>query len=354
MSSPRSLIVLKGGRAFGLLRVPHQERASLERCCLVEEVTRIRLSGTRAQKGPLLDGLQSDVFARKREQDKFKICRTGRFAHLIQGYCSGMTTIEGQDSGTIAPGAGPFTESCSWEIKPGYPLFVIGVRTWDTNAKFTLSVYDGMTSDTLLYSKTQGNSRPGEVRVLLHSFATVVFTAEAGTDSSTLEVYWYQSTLCNKKTSPLLTDHDGTITFGTGPYMRSMACTWHVLPKGIPDGYHVAFKVTMLDTAHDDAYVRITNAADELLARYSGANLPTEDIVCPTPMCEVYWHTGEVGNGNMHTGFALQYYLSDGPVTPVAPVGFPTFAIILIALGGFTVAALGGIWLCKFVQRRSR
>ncbi|KAJ4458933.1 hypothetical protein PAPYR_5215 [Paratrimastix pyriformis] len=243
-------------------------------------------------------------------------------AHLIQGYCSGMTKIVGQDSGTIAPGAGPFTESCSWEIKPGFQLsdpqrIVIGVRTWDRDAQFTLSVYDGMSDGTLLYSKMQGNSRPGEVRARLHSLATVVFTAEAGTDSSALEIYWYTSVLCSNSETVTLTDQEGSIGSGPGPYKNTMACNWLVAPGGIPDGYHVAFKLSMLDTGSEDAFVRISNGHGDKLAQYSGTDLPTDmEIICPTATCKVYWHTGEVGNRNMHTGFALQYYLSDGDVTP--------------------------------------
>ncbi|KAJ4460658.1 hypothetical protein PAPYR_2876 [Paratrimastix pyriformis] len=276
-------------------------------------------------------------------------------AHLSQGYCSGMTKIVGQDSGTIAPGAGPFTEACSWEIKPGFQLsdpqrIVIGVRTWDANAKFTLSVYDGMASDgTLLYSYTQGSGRPREVRARLHSLATIVFTPEAGTDSSALELYWYTSVLCSSSETVTLSDQEGSIGSGPGPYKNTMACNWLVAPGGVPDGYHVAFKITMLDTAADDAYVRISNGNGNKLAQYSGSDIPSKEIGCPTASCQVYWHTGEVSNGNMHTGFALQYYLSDGDITP-ATVDFPVWAIIVIVfVGVFAVLFFFGCIrkLCK-------
>ncbi|KAJ4460657.1 hypothetical protein PAPYR_2875 [Paratrimastix pyriformis] len=251
-------------------------------------------------------------------------------APLASCTCTGKASITGIDSGNIVPGTGPFSGACTFEIKPGFQLsdpqrIVIGVRTWDSANKFTLSVYDGQPTDAdaLLYSVTQGSARPLEVRARLHSLATVVFTPDAATTDTSLEVYFYTSTLCSNSETPMLTAQEGTLGSGPGPYKNTMLCNWVVAPSSIPSGSKLRFQMTMLDTHASDAWVRLLDASDNKLAEYWGVSPPQQEITCPTSSCKVAWHTGDVAHANTHTGFGMTYRVSSGTTPTPSPTAVP-------------------------------
>ncbi|KAJ4458142.1 hypothetical protein PAPYR_6264 [Paratrimastix pyriformis] len=164
--------------------------------------------------------------------------------------------IRGINRGRIMPGQGPYSGPILFEIKPGFSPFRgalllaygSGIPPINVLSKF---VYDGQPtdSDALLYSVTQGNRMPLEVRARRHSLATVVFTPDAATTNTTLELYFYTSVLCEG--SVTLTAQEGSISSGPGPY-ASRSCKWRVAPSSVPIGHRLKFRVIMQDIGLDD------------------------------------------------------------------------------------------------------
>lgn len=204
-------------------------------------------------------------------------------------FCSGTTTLNSTDYGTISDGSGTNNycnnSNCSWLIQPpnatsvtlNFTAFNLEQASTDGNSIYdVVEVYDGTSSSARLLGKFTGNNIPQSVSSTGGSLF-VKFTSDiSGTYQGWSSNYTStQNSYCNSSTSTL-TSSSGTITDGSGvdKYANNTECSWLIQPA---NANSVTLNFTSFDTELNYDGVIVFNGANSsapVLGQYTGTTLP--------------------------------------------------------------------------------
>lgn len=204
-------------------------------------------------------------------------------------FCSGTTTLNTADYGTISDGSGTNNycnnSNCSWLIQPpnatsitlNFTAFdleqasVDGITIYDV-----VEVYDGTSSSATLLNKFFGNNIPPAVTSTSGSMFIKFTSSISGTYQGWSAYYTStQNSYCNSSTSTL-TASIGTITDGSGidKYANNTECSWLIQPV---NANSVTLNFTSFDTELNYDGVIVFNGANSsapVLGQYTGTTLP--------------------------------------------------------------------------------
>ncbi len=193
--------------------------------------------------------------------------------------CSGMKTISNSTSGTIEDGSHTddysANSNCSWLIAPldSIKSIKLTFHRFNTEAGNDLvRVYGGTTTSDTLLATYSGSTLPSNLN---YNGNKMLITFETdGSNQADGFYLTYSSTLPTYCSSKMLTTLTGTITDGSGSYnyQSNTICTWIIQPPGVGA---VTLNFTSFDLEPVNDYLRIYDlTTEELLATYSGSNLP--------------------------------------------------------------------------------
>ena len=204
-------------------------------------------------------------------------------------FCSGTTTLNTADYGTISDGSGTNNycnnSNCSWLIQPpnatsvtlNFTAFdleqpsVDGVTIFDV-----VEVYDGTSSSAPLLNKFFGNNIPPAVTSTSGSMFIKFTSSISGTYQGWSAYYTStQNSYCNSLTSTL-TASSGTFTDGSGvdKYANNSECSWLIQPT---NANTVTLSFSSFDTElnYDGVIVfNGTNSSAPVLGQFTGTTLP--------------------------------------------------------------------------------
>ncbi|WP_396145683.1 CUB domain-containing protein [Flavobacterium sp.] len=204
-------------------------------------------------------------------------------------FCSGTTTLNTADYGTISDGSGTNNycnnSNCSWLIQPpnatsitlNFTAFdleqasVDGITIYDV-----VEVYDGTSSSAPLLNKFFGNNIPPAVTSTSGSMF-IKFTSSISDTYQGWSAYYTstQNSYCNSSTSTL-TASSGTFTDGSGveKYANNSECSWLIQPT---NANTVTLSFSSFDTElnYDGVIVfNGTNSSAPVLGQFTGTTLP--------------------------------------------------------------------------------
>lgn len=204
-------------------------------------------------------------------------------------YCSGTTTLNTSDYGTITDGSGTNNycnnQNCSWLIQPpqatnvtlNFTAFDVEAASTDGNSIYdAVEVYNGTTTSAPLLGRFTGNNIPqtltassGSMLVRFFSDVSVAKTGWSAYYTSTSPAY------CNSTTT--LTATNGTFTDGSGTsqYANNSNCSWLIQP---PNATNITLSFTEFNTElnYDGLIVyNGANASAPVLGQFSGATIPS-------------------------------------------------------------------------------
>jgi len=210
-----------------------------------------------------------------------------------------------QFSGSIVDGSGPLENyqnntNCTWLIDPqtaedSVSNITIKFTRFETEANDYIRIYDGESIQDNMLAEFSGNSFPEIVTSSGNKMLVVFSSDNTGTASG-----WYAeySTIrpdfCNGLLT--LTEHNGTISDGSGnfSYSNGSVCMWQIEPEMVES---VTISFTSFETENESDVVRIYDAeSQELLAEYSGSNLP-DPVTSPSGKMLVIFFTNSSVRG---------------------------------------------------------
>ena len=204
-------------------------------------------------------------------------------------FCSGTTTLNSTDYGTISDGSGANTycnnSNCSWLIQPpnatsvtlNFTAFELEQASTDGNSIYdVVEVYDGTSASATLMGKFTGNNIPqaitssgGSMFIKFTSDITDTFQGWSAYYTST------QNSYCNSSTSTL-TASSGTVTDGSGidKYANNSECSWLIQPTNATS---ITLSFSLFDTElnYDGVIVYDgANSSAPILGQFTGSTLP--------------------------------------------------------------------------------
>lgn len=204
-------------------------------------------------------------------------------------YCSGTTTLNTADYGTITDGSGANNycnnQNCSWLIQPPQATSVtLNFSSFDVEAASTdgnniydaVEVYNGTTTSAPLLGRFSGNNIPPSLTASSGSMLVRFFS-----DVSVTKTGWsayYTSTspsFCNASTT--LTTSSGTFSDGSGAdkYANNSNCSWLIQPTGA-NSITLSFSAFNTEAGYDGVIVHNgSNASAPVLGTFSGTTIPT-------------------------------------------------------------------------------
>ncbi|WP_396167126.1 CUB domain-containing protein [Flavobacterium sp.] len=204
-------------------------------------------------------------------------------------FCSGTTTLNSSDYGTISDGSGTNNycnnSNCSWLIQPpnatsvtlNFAAFNLEQTSSDGNSIYdVVEVYDGTSSSSPLLGKFAGSNIPSAVTSSSGSMF-VKFTSDiSGTYQGWTAYYTStQNSYCNSSTSTL-TASSGTFTDGSGidKYANNSNCSWLIQPTNATS---ITLSFTLFDTElnYDGVIVYDgANSSAPIIGQFTGSTLP--------------------------------------------------------------------------------
>ena len=204
-------------------------------------------------------------------------------------YCSGTTTLNTLDYGTIADGSGGNNYcnnmDCRWLIQPPQATSVtFNFNTFDVEPNSTdgftiydaVEIYDGVNTSAPLLGRFYGNSLPPSVTSTGGSMYIRFFS-----DVSEVKQGWdgyytsTQNSYCSGATN--LTAPSGTFTDGSGAnlYSNNSTCTWLIQP---PSATSITLSFSTFDTELNYDGVIVYDGANNsapVLGQFTGTSIPT-------------------------------------------------------------------------------
>ncbi len=209
--------------------------------------------------------------------------------------CSGVTTLNDTDHGTIADGSSANVYcnnlDCRWLIQPpqakkvtlSFTAFDVEAASSDGQTIFdAVEVYDGSTTSAPLLGRFSGSNIPPAVTssggsMLIRFYSDFATSAQGWSANYTSS----QTVACSGSTTTLTatagTFSDGS---GTGLYANNTHCSWLIQPNGAEA---VALTFTAFNTEVNKDGVIVydgINSTAPVLARFSGTTIP--DFVVST------------------------------------------------------------------------
>lgn len=203
-------------------------------------------------------------------------------------YCSGTTTLNTSDYGTISDGSGVNNYcnnmNCSWLIQPPQATSVkLTFTSFKTESPSTdglsiydaVEVYDGTSASATLLGKFSGSSLPPSITSSGGSMYIRFFSDNSVTDSG-WSAYYTSTTpnYCSGVT--ILTSTTGSFTDGSGTnnYGNNASCKWLIQPTGVSN---VSLSFSSFDTELNYDGIIVYDGADTSspkLGVYTGTTLP--------------------------------------------------------------------------------
>ena len=203
-------------------------------------------------------------------------------------YCSGTTTLNTTDYGTITDGSSSSdycnNMDCKWLIQPpqatsitlNFTAFDLEAPSSDGKSIFdAVEVYDGTTVNATLLGRFSGNSLPSAITSsggnMLVRFYSDAATAKAGWSA------YYTSTgvpYCNGNTN--LTAQSGTFSDGssTNKYSNNSQCSWLIQPANASS---ITLSFSAFDTELNYDGVVVYNGSSNtapIIGQFTGISIP--------------------------------------------------------------------------------
>jgi len=204
-------------------------------------------------------------------------------------YCSGTTTINTSDYGTVTDGSGGNNycnnQDCEWLIQPpnatsvtlNFTAFDLEDASVDGNTIYdAVEIYDGATTGATLLGTFTGNNIPqtltSSAGSLLIRFYSDLVTNKQGWSANYTST---QSTYCTGNTT--LTTQNGTFNDGSGgnQYANNSDCSWLIQP---PSATSITLSFSAFNTEQNNDGVIVYDGANNtasVLGQFSGTSIPS-------------------------------------------------------------------------------
>ncbi len=214
---------------------------------------------------------------------------TANYTSTGSSYCSGVTTLNTSDYGTISDGSGGNNycnnSNCSWLIQPpqatnvtlNFTAFELEQASSDGNSVYdAVEVYDGNSLNAPLLGRFTGTNIPASITSSGNSLF-VRFYSDYSDSFQGWSAYYTstQNAYCNGN-STTFTASSGTITDGSGidKYANNSNCSWLIQPTNATS---VTLSFLTFDTELNYDGVIVYNGANSsapILGQYTGNTLP--------------------------------------------------------------------------------
>jgi Zn-dependent metalloprotease len=204
-------------------------------------------------------------------------------------YCSGTTTINTSDYGTVTDGSSGNNycnnQDCEWLIQPpnatsvtlNFTAFDLEDASTDGNTIYdAVEIYDGATTGATLLGTFTGNNIPQTLTSsggsLLIRFYSDLVTNKQGWSANYTST---QSTYCTGSTT--LTAQNGTFNDGSGgnQYANNSDCSWLIQP---PSATSITLSFSSFNTELNNDGVIVYDGANNtasVLGQFSGTSIPS-------------------------------------------------------------------------------
>lgn len=214
---------------------------------------------------------------------------TANYTSTGSSYCSGVTTLNTIDYGTITDGSGTNNycnnSNCSWLIQPPqatsvtfkFTAFDLESASSDGNSVYdAVEIYDGTSTSATLLGRFSGSNIPasitssgGSMFIRFYSDVSANFQGWSGYYTSTQNGY------CNASASTLTTQ-TGTFSDGSSAnkYSNNADCSWLIQPVGA-NSITLSFSVFDTELNYDGVivYDGVNNSAP-ILGAFTGSTIP--------------------------------------------------------------------------------
>lgn len=214
---------------------------------------------------------------------------TANYTSTGSAYCSGTTTLNTSDYGTITDGSGSNNycnnQDCSWLIQPpqatnvtlNFTDFDIEEASPDGQTIYdAVEVYDGTTISSPLLGRFTGNNLPPAITSSGGSML-VRFISDIEVNKQGFSAYYTstQNSYCSGTTTTLTTP-SGTFNDGSGAnnYANNTNCSWLIQPANASS---ISLSFSAFNTEQDYDGVIIYDGANNsapVLGQFSGTSIP--------------------------------------------------------------------------------
>ncbi len=225
-------------------------------------------------------------------------------------YASGMDTLTTL-AGSFTDGSGPVENypagtNASWLISPqseydSISSITVYFTTFEIGAGDTITIYDGSsTNDPVVVKYTQG-ATPSPSGVTIDNNNVLVTFVATGSDQGFKAEYSTSSpTWCSG--SNTFSEPSGTITDGSGEFYYNNSTTCVFILQN-PEGVKYTLDFTDFQTEEGHDYLKIYNGSNQMVAQYSGHELP-DPLEIVTNTVFMTWNTN---SSVRDQGWALNY-----------------------------------------------
>ncbi|MBS1557823.1 MAG: M4 family metallopeptidase [Bacteroidetes bacterium] len=215
---------------------------------------------------------------------------TANYTSTGSAYCSGTTTLNTSDYGTITDGSGSNNycnnQDCKWLIQPpqatsvtlNFTAFDLEEPATGNNATYYdfVEVYDGTTTSANLLGKFAGNNLPPAITTtggsMLVRFVSDLEVTKQGFSANYTST---QNSYCSGTTTTL-TENSGTFNDGSGAnnYANNTNCSWLIQPTNTKP---ITLSFSAFETELNNDGVIIYDGANNttpVLGQFSGTSIP--------------------------------------------------------------------------------
>jgi Zn-dependent metalloprotease len=215
---------------------------------------------------------------------------TANYTSTGSSYCSGITTLNTSDYGTITDGSGEDNycnnSNCSWLIQPpqattvtfNFTEFELEQASTDGNSVYdAVEIFDGTNASAPLLGRFTGSTIPasitssgGSMYIRFYSDVAYNFQGWSGYYTSTQNGYCNAST--NTLTTPTGTFSDGS---GANKYSNNADCSWLIQPANASS---VTLSFSTFDTELNYDGVIVYDGANNsapVLGAFTGTTIPS-------------------------------------------------------------------------------
>ena len=214
---------------------------------------------------------------------------TANYTSTGSSYCTGVSTLNTSDYGTITDGSGSNNycdnSNCSWLIQPpqassitlNFAAFELEQASSDGNSIYdAVEVYDGASSSATLLGRFTGNNIPAAITSSGGSMF-IRFYSDVSNNYAGWSAYYTstQTPYCNG-TATTLTASSGSFSDGSGTnkYANNSNCSWLIQPANATS---ITLSFSSFDTElnYDGVIVYDGgNSSAPVLGQFSGTTLP--------------------------------------------------------------------------------
>ena len=214
---------------------------------------------------------------------------TANYTSTGSSYCTGITTLNTSDYGTITDGSGTNNycdnSNCSWLIQPpqassitlNFAAFELEQASSDGNSIYdAVEVYDGASASATLLGRFTGNNIPAAITSSGGSMF-IRFYSDVSNNYAGWSAYYTstQTPYCNG-TATTLTASSGSFSDGSGAnkYANNSNCSWLIQPANATS---ITLSFSSFDTElnYDGVIVYDgANSSAPVLGQFTGSSLP--------------------------------------------------------------------------------